>query len=318
MDDLSPSDLKTILHSKRANMYYLEHCRVMQKDGRVLYLTESTKENLYFNIPIANTTVILLGAGTSLTQAAARMLCQAGVLIGFCGGGGTPLYMGTEIEWLTPQSEYRPTEYLQGWLGFWFDEQKRLQAAQTMQRVRLDYLRQVWSKDRDLALANFDAGSPAIANMLNSFAAQIEAAPKTSQLLATEALLTKQLYKFAARNCNIADFVRKREATDLANSFLNHGNYLAYGLAASTLWVLGIPHGFAVMHGKTRRGALVFDVADLVKDAIVLPWAFICAKENATEQEFRQQCLQAFADHKALDTMFDTIKQISTGEDSPR
>jgi hypothetical protein len=24
MDDLSPSDLKTILHSKRANMYYLK------------------------------------------------------------------------------------------------------------------------------------------------------------------------------------------------------------------------------------------------------------------------------------------------------
>ncbi|RDI29160.1 hypothetical protein DFR41_101916 [Pseudacidovorax intermedius] len=27
MDDLSPSDLKAILHSKRANLYYLEHCR---------------------------------------------------------------------------------------------------------------------------------------------------------------------------------------------------------------------------------------------------------------------------------------------------
>lgn len=318
MDDLSPSDLKTILHSKRANMYYLEHCRVMQKDGRVLYLTESTKENLYFNIPIANTTVILLGAGTSLTQAAARMLCQAGVLIGFCGSGGTPLYMGTEIEWLTPQSEYRPTEYLQGWLGFWFDERKRLQAAKTMQRVRLDYLRQVWSKDRDLKLAKFDAASPAITNMLDSFAAQIDTAPKTSQLLTTEALLTKQLYKLAAHNCDIADFVRERASTDLANNFLDHGNYLAYGLAASTLWVLGIPHGFAVMHGKTRRGALVFDVADLVKDAIVLPWAFICAKENATDQEFRQQCLQSFADHNALDRMFDTIKQISLGEDTPR
>ena len=43
----SGSDLKTILHSKRANIYYLEHCRVMQKDGRVLYLTETDKENLY-------------------------------------------------------------------------------------------------------------------------------------------------------------------------------------------------------------------------------------------------------------------------------
>ena len=110
---------------------------------------------------------------------------------------------------------------------------------------------------------------------------------------------------------NMADFIRKHEGTDKANDFLNHGNYLAYGLAASTLWALGIPHGFAVMHGKTRRGALVFDIADLVKDAIVLPWAFICAKEGATHQEFREQCLQAFADHKALDAMFDQVKAIA-------
>ena len=96
---------------------------------------------------------------------------------------------------------------------------------------------------------------------------------------------------------------------DKANAFLNHGNYLAYGLAASTLWVLGIPHGFAVMHGKTRRGALVFDVADLIKDAVVLPWAFICAKEGMSEQDFRQQCLINFATHNVLDFMFDTVKE---------
>ena len=186
-----------------------------------------------------------------------------------------------------------------------------------MQGVRLNYLRKVWGKDRELALADFDARSTAIAKMLDDFESQIELAQKISMLLATEAQLTKQLYKIAAHNCDISNFVRERESTDLANSFLDHGNYLAYGLAASTLWVLGIPHGFAVMHGKTRRGALVFDVADLVKDAIVLPWAFICARENATDQEFRQQCLQAFADHKALDIMFDTVKQISQGEAKP-
>ena len=311
MDDLSPTDLKAILHSKRANMYYLEHCRVMQKDGRVLYLTEAKKDNLYFNIPIANTTVILLGTGTSITQAAVRMLAQAGVLIGLCGGGGTPLYMGNEIEWLTPQSEYRPTEYLQGWLSFWFDEKQRLQAARELQHARIEYLRNVWHKDRELKLAGFDAGDPVIANALDACDAQIALATKTTYLLATEAKLTKQLYKIAARHTNLTDFIRKHEANDKANAFLDHGNYLAYGLAASTLWVLGIPHGFAVMHGKTRRGALVFDVADLVKDAMVLPWAFICAKEKATEQEFRQQCLQAFADHKALDVMFDQLKAMA-------
>ena len=110
------TDLKAILHSKRANIYYLEKCRVMQKDGRVLYLTEAKDQNYYWNIPIANTTVILLGTGTSITQAAMRMLASAGVLVGFCGGGSTPLFSGSEIEWLSPQSEYRPTEYVQGWL----------------------------------------------------------------------------------------------------------------------------------------------------------------------------------------------------------
>lgn len=311
MDDLSPSDLKTILHSKRANMYYLEHCRVMQKDGRVLYLTEAKKDNLYFNIPIANTTVMLMGTGTSITQAAVRMLTQAGVLIGFCGGGGTPLYMGNEIEWLTPKSEYRPTEYLQGWLSFWFDDAKRLKAAKDLQHARINYLRRVWSKDRELKMAGFDINDPEVMAALDANDAQIASATKTTYLLAAEAQLTKQLYKIAARHTNTADFIRTHDSTDKANDFLNHGNYLAYGLAASALWVLGIPHGFAVMHGKTRRGALVFDIADLVKDAVVLPWAFICAKENATEQEFRQQCLQGFADHKSLDTMFDRIKAIA-------
>lgn len=315
MKDLSPSDLKTILHSKRANLYYLEYCRVMQKDGRVLYLTEANKENQYFNIPIANTTVILLGNGTSITQAAVRMLAQAGVLIGFSGGGGTPLYMANNVEhpveWLTPQSEYRPTEYLQGWLSFWFNDDKRLEAAKQFQSARIDYLLNVWSKDRDLKDEGFSKKDTQIDNALAVFEQRTAAAKKPSDILLTEAQLTKVLYKFAANNTGISNFSRQHQSTDKANDFLNHGNYLAYGLAATTLWVLGIPHGFAVMHGKTRRGALVFDVADLIKDAIVLPWAFVCAKENATEQEFRQQILQKFTDHKALDFMFDQVKTVA-------
>ncbi len=40
----SPSDLKAIMHSKRDNIYYLEKCRVMPKDGRILYLAKGKKE----------------------------------------------------------------------------------------------------------------------------------------------------------------------------------------------------------------------------------------------------------------------------------
>ena len=313
MDQLT--DLKAILHSKRANIYYLEKCRVMQKDGRVLYLTKSKDENLYWNIPIANTTVILLGTGTSLTQAAMRMLASAGVLVGFCGGGATPLFMGTEIEWLTPQSEYRPTEYVQSWLKFWFDENKRLKVAKSFQISRLNYLKNVWAKDRDLKSEGIYNDDFEISTTINNFSLQFAAASSVGELLQKEALLTKYFYKSIAQATKIENFTRERENSDLANIYLNHGNYLAYGLAATTLWVLGIPHGFGVMHGKTRRGALVFDVADLVKDAIVLPLAFICAKEKASNQEFRQQVLQKFTEHKALDFMFEQVKQQALRDD---
>lgn len=307
------TDLKAILHSKRANIYYLEKCRIMQKDGRVLYLTEAKNNNQYWNIPIANTTCLLLGNGTSITQAAVRMLASAGVLIGFCGGGGTPLLMANEVEWLSPQSEYRPTEYMQGWMQFWFDDQKRLQAAKQLQLARIQFMKTIWGKDRDLKSEGFLVDS--IMPELESTESTINKVGKVNDLLQAEARLTKTLYKFAARQTSYGSFTRERSAEDQANSFLNHGNYLAYGLAATTLWVLGIPHGFAVMHGKTRRGALVFDVADLIKDTLVLPWSFICAKEGATEQEFRQQCLQAFTDHKALDVMFDQVKAIALKSD---
>ncbi|MDD5053546.1 MAG: type I-F CRISPR-associated endonuclease Cas1f [Sulfuricurvum sp.] len=305
------SDLKAILHSKRANIYYLEKCRVMQKDGRVLYLSEANKEHQYWNIPIANTTCLLLGTGTSITQAAMRMLAQVGVLVGFCGSGATPLLMANEIEWLTPQSEYRPTEYIQGWMRFWFDEDKRLEAAKRFQTERINFLEKVWAKDRELSFEGFDSTNDDIKKMLQNARDTIGIAPSVGKLLQIEADLTKRLYKHAAKVTGVSGFVREHNSADLANDFLNHGNYLAYGLAATTLWVLGIPHGFAVMHGKTRRGALVFDVADLIKDALVLPWAFIAAKERMDENGFRAQCLQAFVKHGAMDFMFNRVKEVA-------
>ncbi len=306
------TDLKAILHSKRANIYYLEKCRVMQKDGRVLYLTEAKKEYQYFNIPIANTTCLLLGTGTSITQAAMRMLASAGVLVGFCGGGATPLFMGAEVEWLTPQSEYRPTEYIQGWMSFWFDKEKRLVIAKNIQRARVEFIQKVWAKDKDLKDNGFDINDNDFSIMFKNTIRDIDNAYNVNKLMTLEASLTEKLYAYSAKRTNQFGFRRDRTSNaDVANNFLNHGNYLAYGLGATTLWTLGISHGFAVMHGKTRKGALVFDVADLVKDAIVLPLAFTCAKEDMSEQEFRGEVLQKFIEHKALDFMFDEVKKAS-------
>ncbi|EPC00316.1 CRISPR-associated protein Cas1 [Litchfieldella anticariensis FP35 = DSM 16096] len=317
MDDFSPSDLKTILHSKRANLYYLQHCRVLVNGGRVEYVTDEGRQSKYWNIPIANTTSLLLGTGTSITQAAMRELAKAGVLVGFCGGGGTPLFSANEVDvdvaWLSPQSEYRPTEYLQYWVRFWFDDDRRLEAAKMVQLARLKRIEAHWPNSRPLKDAGFDISPSELQSVLNRSRESIAQAPSTTDLLTEEARLTKTLFKLATRAVNYGEFTRAKRGsgTDPANRFLDHGNYLAYGLGATATWVLGIPHGLAVLHGKTRRGGLVFDVADLVKDAVILPQAFISAMNGDEEQEFRQACIESLTRTESLDFMIDTIKDIA-------
>lgn len=192
MEQFPSSDLKTILHSKRANIYYLQHCRVLVNGGRVEYVTDAGKQSLYWNIPIANTTTVLLGTGTSITQAAMRELARAGVLVGFCGGGGTPLFSANEIDidvaWFSPQSEYRPTEYLQAWARFWFDDDLRLVAAKQLQQLRLQRLSLQWQQ-RTLREAGFTVDIARLHALLQSSRHTIELAQDTTALLTEEARL---------------------------------------------------------------------------------------------------------------------------------
>ena len=316
MDDFSPSDLKTILHSKRANLYYLQHCRVLVNGGRVEYVTDEGKRSRYWNIPIANTTTLLLGTGTSITQAAMRELAKAGVMVGFCGGGGTPLFcaneMDVEVAWFAPQSEYRPTEYLQRWVSFWFDDAARLDAARHFQLARLKRIRTLW-KARALREAGFAIDEARLDQLLDRSQQLIPNLPDNTTLLTEEARLSKALFKLACDASGYGEFTRAKRGAggDPANRFLDHGNYLAYGLAASATWVLGIPHGLAVQHGKTRRGGLVFDVADLVKDACILPQAFVSAVRGDEEQEFRQACIDSLTRSEALDFMIETLQDVA-------
>jgi len=112
---------------------------------------------------------------------------------------------------------------------------------------------------------------------------------------------------------NITNFTRKagkKDASDLFNSYLDNANYLAYGLASVVLWVLGLPFQMAVSHGKTRRGALVFDVADIIKDGIIMPVAMMAANEDMPRNKMRKQCIKELHKSKALDYLFAKLIQI--------
>ncbi len=321
MKQIVASDLKTILHSKRANIYYLEHCRLLVNGGRVEYVTDEGSRSMYWNIPIANTTTILLGTGTSVTQAAMRELSKAGVMVGFCGGGGTPLYSSTEgdleILWISPQSEYRPTEYLQSWFHLWLCDAKRLNAAKRLLQLRIDFIQKSWSRKRGIFNENFSFETSLLATILEQYKLHIQSASTIMEIFSVEARFTKQLYKMVCESVKYSSFTRVKQGQgiDPANKNLDYGNYLAYGLGATATWVLGLPHGLSILHGKTRRGGLVFDAADLIKDALVLPQAFISAVSGHSDQEFRASCIRNFLNGEALDYIIDSLKEIAQHQD---
>jgi CRISPR-associated protein Cas1 len=221
--------------------------------------------------------------------------------------------MDVEVAWFSQQSEYRPTEYLQNWVKFWFKDALRLEAAKTVQRIRLQRVAQAWTDNRLLAEEGFQPRKDLLLPALEKSKQAIAEAADGTALLAEEARLTKLLFKLAARAVDYGDFTRAKRGTgtDPANRFLDHGNYLAYGLGATATWVLGLPHGLAVLHGKTRRGGLVFDAADLVKDAVVLPQAFLSAMRGDDEQTFRHACIESFTRTESLDFMIDSLKAIA-------
>ena len=282
-----------MLPSHKDGVLYLEHCRLIANDERLSYVRQEGALEKYWAIPYAATGCILLGPGTSITHQAAKFLAREGVMIGFVGGGGAPLYFAS-------QNEYRPTEYLQDWCSFWFSPDRRFEVAKHFMRARVDFTLKCY---RHLPL-DFSV----IEHAANVFIDSVECSISNETLLGAEAVFAKRLYA-AWANMTQRSFKREPRSNDLANRFLDNGNYLAYGLSASVLWILGIPHALPVLHGQTRRGALVFDLADVIKDACIMPAAFIGAYEGDDESKNRQRCIAALDRFSALSYLFSVMKR---------
>ena len=306
-----------ILPSKRAHLYVLERARIYVRDGRLEYASERGDDHdpLSFNIPAANTMLLLIGPGSSITQEAVLKLKSEGVSFGFCGSGGTPLLAADDPfpNLVTPADEYRDPSCLIRWIGMWNDEAKRLRFAKHLFGRRVENIYAAW--DSKLGLKGAFPAAPD--KELEDFTKKVARAPDTQTLLGHEGALTKALYAAAGRATGWPEFAREqrsREAPPAApKRLLDHGNYLAYGLAGVVLWTLGIPASLSVVHGKTRRGGLVFDVADVVKDAFVLPAAFNIARRmlnqdlEARDTVFRAALIDIFHERQVVGLMFDAI-----------
>lgn len=284
-----------MLFTHKSELLYLERARVYQENGRVLFAQDGEVTPQRFNFPHRNAQVLALGTGTSITNKAVRLLAQEGVVLVFTGDKGMPYVM-------TGMLDYHPNQYAQGFVRQWSNDAQRLVLAKQFLDARFTY-----------TAAQKRHGSPIEPAELEGFRMRVAGAESVAILLGIEGDEVRNLiYRRCAQHyLSGADFKRDPDAKSAfdehadVNRLLNHGNNLAYALAAGALWHVGIPPFFPLIHGQTRNGGLIFDVADLIKDGVVAPWAFELRDEPLTKAmaELRYRLKKRKADVYMIDTL---------------
>lgn len=314
-----------LLITDREGALYLERARIHVEDGRIVYHIADDEHRREYNIPHVNIAVLFIGQGTSITQDAMRLLGEEGVYLAVTGTGGTPLHVGT-------LTAYTATRHFRDMLPVYLDDALSLKAAKTVMHDRAERMRKIGSAlaVRHLALRD----STSLTKICKSFEDRIGPVASIQELLGVEGQFSKACYKFFANTSGLSkkgEFRREagtgeqdeglaRDDFRLVNRLIDHGNYLAYGMAGSALWALGIPPHMSIFHGKTRAGGLVFDLADSFKDAFVLPIAFAGIrnrKEEDPEKVFRGSLINAFDDRKILAAAIDTFERMIASASGP-
>lgn len=115
--------------SDRTSFLYLERCRLEQDENGTAALIEVAGKPATSYLPSATITTVMLGPGTSITQAAVRALGESGCGVVFVGGGVVRSY-GAFLP------VFGSTTLLARQAQVVSDETMREQAARTMFKLR--------------------------------------------------------------------------------------------------------------------------------------------------------------------------------------
>ena len=190
-----------------------------------------------FNLPIRNTQLVMLGNGTSITSEAMHLFSKERCHMAQSKGG-------LSVHTVFHSGLYANPARLCRQVSLANDSVHRLRIAKSIAIKKLSAFRVDSSE----------------------YVERIKIAPDHPTILGLEGAITKKEYKFLFGS----NFERKRESTDLINKNISVLNSVLYSFITSVVCSLGYSPSIGFLHGHTRRGGLVFDMADTLKHKIYL------------------------------------------------
>ena len=237
-----PKDLHELPRLSDSISYvYVEHSIIEQQDSSIVLLTKDGR----IPVPVASTTCLLIGPGTSVTHAAIKAICENGCLAVWCGEDLGRVYA-------TGLGETRSSQNLLRQAALCMDEASHLEVVKRMYARRFPKLAQ---EGKTL-----------------------------EQLRGMEGIRVKETYKAMSRLTGVPWHGRDYKTTaweeaDPINRAISVANALLYSVCQAAVVSLGYSTALGFIHtGKML--SFVYDVADLYKTEITVPAAFEAVKES--------------------------------------
>lgn len=256
----------------RVSYVYFEHANVVQdRTGVVAYSTDEGEiSRRAIQVPVGSLAVIILGPGTSITQAAATSCARAGATVLFSGGGGVPAY--TAATPLTSSAR-------------WAIAQANLVSNERHQR------------------------NAAMKLYKKQFGMEDMVGGTIRSMRGIEGQRMRKLYRQLAQRHGVSGFRRDVSALDGANVGLNIANSILYGCAASACAAIGVNPALGVIHRGDAR-SLLFDLADLYKPTVTLPIAFEYHDAEDVPAQVRKAVRKAIVRDSILTGMLDALMSV--------
>lgn len=226
------------LVSEKEPLLYLEASIVCMSDG--FFMVMSGKEGIRSIAP-SGVLVLLLGAGTSITQEAAIFASMNDMQVAFARGRCNVHSVFMSGRYQNPLSICHQVRLI---------DTRKLEIAKELLHLRL-----------------LRCGNPQDA--IDDALRQIDLAA----LVAWEGRWAKAVYKDLAVR-HKTTFTRNFEGLDEVNVKLNVLNNALYSVCTAICLSCSLHPSVGFLHGYTRRGGLAFDLADVFKNQLTLPIAF--------------------------------------------
>lgn len=242
---------------------YVDKCRIEQDDKAIALHTVHGKTP----VPCAMLTTLMLGPGTTITHAAARVLADHGCLVTWCGEEGIRFYA-------TGMGETRSADNLLHQARCWSDPARHLEIVRRMYEMRFR-----------------DELSPSLT---------------LQQIRGKEGMRVRGVYAEASRLTGVPWSGRSYKKdnwyrSDSVNRALSAANACLYGVCQAAI----VSAGFSTAIGFIHTGKMlsfVYDIADLYKTETSIPIAFHAAAGPpiGVERRVRTLCREVFTERRLL------------------